>query len=228
MPSYEEIYAAHADRYDELVRHEDHAKNVEAFLDRVMAGRPRLVVELGCGTGRVTRMLAPRAGQVHAFDGAAHMVDFARRALADAANVTFAVADNGALPEPDGAADLVVAGWTLGHLTGFFPDDWRPRAEGALAEMRRVARPGGRVLVFETLGTCTVEAAPPNARLAELYALFEARGLARTTLATDYAFDSVDEAARVMGFFFGARMAEEVRARGAPVVPEHTGAWLSR
>jgi ubiquinone/menaquinone biosynthesis C-methylase UbiE len=227
MPSYEETYARHADRYDELVRHEDHAGRVADLLDRALAPRPRRVVELGCGTGRVTRLLATRADRVLAYDGSPHMVDFARRASAHP-NVVFGVADNASLPEPDGAADAVVAGWSLGHVTGFFPDAWRDHARRALDEMRRVGRAGAQLVVFETLGTCADAPAPPNERLRDLYGLFEAEcGLRREVLDTSYAFASVDEAARVLGFFFGPDMAARVTARGSAIVPEWTAAFTT-
>jgi len=225
MPSYQEIYARHAGRYDELVRHEDHRANLAALLDRMLTTRPRVVVELGCGTGRVTRLLAPRADVVRAYDGERHMIEFARGSIEEP-NVTFEVADNATLPEPDGQADWVVAGWTLGHLTGFHPDSWRERATRVLEEMQRIRAHHGKVLILETLGTCVDTAAPPNDRLADLYRLFETdHGLHREVISTDYAFPSVDEAERVMGFFFGPTMAAAVKSRGERIVPEWTGAW---
>lgn len=225
MPTYQDIYGHHADRYDELVRHEDVRGSVAARLDLLLTPRPRRIVELGCGTGRVTRLLATRADEVRAYDGAAHMVDFARRAVAET-NVKYGVADNESLPEPDGEADFVVAGWTLGHLTGFHPDDWRGRATRALDEIDRIAGTNGHSVIFETLGTCVDVAAPPNERLAAFYAMLEGeRGYRAEVVATDYAFASVDDAVRVMGFFFGAKMADAVRGRGERVVPEWTGVW---
>ena len=226
MPSYEDTYAHHADRYEELVRHEDRKNVLGALLDGVLSPPPKLALELGCGTGRVTRLLAARAERVRAYDGSAHMIDFARRACA-LPNVTFGVADNGALPEADAVADAVVAGWSIGHVTGFFPGAWRAHAEKAIGEMTRTARPGATLLLFETLGTCTDAPAPPNERLRDLYAMLESEhGFRREVLDTSYEFASVEEAVRVMGFFFGDAMGERVRARGSHIVPEWTGAFV--
>lgn len=225
MADYRDIYENHADRYDELVSKEDHAGNLGSLFDRLLAGRPARVVELGCGTGRVTRMLASRAEQVRAYDVAPRMVDFAKRTVA-ANNVSFGVADNSALPEPDGEADFVVAGWTLGHVTGFFPDAWKEHATRALAEMCRCASRTGKIIVIETLGTCVDTPAPPNERLAAFYRLLEEEYvLTREEVQTDYAFASVAEAARIMGFFFGSNMEQAVNGRGLSVVPEWTGVW---
>lgn len=229
MPTYQEIYERHADAYDALVSREDKDRNLPAALAAALArggARPRRIVELGAGTGRVTRLLAGLADEVRAYDGSAHMIEGARARLADAPSIRWGVADNAALPEPDGEADGAVAGWTIGHVTGFHPDAWQAHARAALAEMRRVVRPGGVLVVIETLGTGQDHPAPPNERLAAFYAMLEADlGFARVTIDTSYAFADAAEAERVLGFFFGERMASVVRARGAGVIPEWTGVW---
>jgi hypothetical protein len=71
-----------------------------------------------------------------------------------------------------------------------------------------------------------VAPAPPSRELAEYYAwLEEEQGFTRDAIRTDYLFASVDEAAAVTGFFFGAGFAERVRAEGWTRVPECTGIW---
>lgn len=49
------------------------------------------------------------------------------------------------------------------------------------------------------------------------------RGFQRRAIRTDYRFDSVAEAARILGFFFGEPMVERVEAAGSERVPECTG-----
>lgn len=228
MPSYEETYAKHAGRYDELVAHEDRRRSVATFLAKVLSSKPALAVELGCGTGRLTRLTAPLCHALHAYDGSAHMVQFATKHCA-IENVQYAVADNARLPEADGVADLVLAGWSLGHVTGFFPDAWQSHARAALREMRRVAKPGATVVLFETLGTCVEVAAPPNERLRALYELFEGEfGFHRTVLETSYEFASTEAAAETLGFFFGDEMRAKVLARSSAIVPEWTAAFFCR
>lgn len=226
MPSYREIYDHHAAQYEELVRHEDHQGNLRAWLERAFPAPVKQMVELGCGTGRVTRLLAPLARSVHAYDGAAHMIAHAEEHAA-LPGVTYAVASNEELPEAARVADAVVAGWTIGHVTGFYSDgDWAPHAGAMIGEMERVAASGARIVIIETLGTCTTVPAPPNPKLESLYHLFEHdRGLTRHVLDTSYAFASLEEAQRIMGFFFGESMRERVAARGSHIVPEWTGVW---
>lgn len=225
MPSYREIYDHHAAEYDDLVRHEDHPGSLRAWFARAFPEKVDTIVELGCGTGRVTRMLAPHARALRAYDGAEAMIAHARTGNAHP-EVSYGVAMNASLPEPDGVAQAVVAGWTIGHVTGFHPEAWAEHAALALDEMDRVAAPGARLVVVETLGTCRDAPGAPNPRLEALYEVFEReRGFSRDVLDTSYAFASVGEAARIMGFFFGDDMRRRVTERGAAIVPEWTGVW---
>jgi hypothetical protein len=90
-------------------------------------------------------------------------------------------------------------------------------------------KPGGTLIVIETLGTGFTEPAAPAPELADYYAWLESqRGFGRHALRTDYGFDSVSEAARVLGFFFGEQMAALVAEGGSPRVPECTGIWSKR
>jgi len=107
------------------------------LLQRIQAGSTSGVLELGCGPGhfwRETRDLRPSTWRVVCTDLSPGMVAEARRELSSEAGLGFAAADAQALPFPDGRFDLVLANFMLYHV----PD--RPRA---LAEARRVLRPGG-------------------------------------------------------------------------------------
>jgi ubiquinone/menaquinone biosynthesis C-methylase UbiE len=102
------------------------------------------VLDVGCGTGYFTRMMA---GAV-APDGTAQGVDPSREAIAHArrltrlANCTFSGGIAEALDAPEGSYDVVVSSLMIHHL----PETLRPQAIG---EMFRVLRPGGSVLIAE-------------------------------------------------------------------------------
>ena len=70
------------------------------------------------------------------------MIDFARRKAASVPNCQFQLGAAEALPFPRDHFDVVVSSLVLHHL----PEDLRMRA---LQEMRRVLRPGGRLLTAE-------------------------------------------------------------------------------
>ena len=73
------------------------------------------VVEVGCGTGRLTAFLATRAQHVYAFDPDADSVAQAKDSLTDVLRekVRFAVHDAQALDVPRRRFDLAVCGWSL-------------------------------------------------------------------------------------------------------------------
>jgi ubiquinone/menaquinone biosynthesis C-methylase UbiE len=73
------------------------------------------VVEVGCGTGRLTRFLAARAASVYAFDTKVDSVWEAEASLADELRhrVRFAVHDARAIDVPRRRFDLALCGWSL-------------------------------------------------------------------------------------------------------------------
>jgi ubiquinone/menaquinone biosynthesis C-methylase UbiE len=99
-------------------------------------GRLGRVVELGCGTGFFTEVLAQNADSVVATDLSPGMLELARAAVR-APHVSFQVENCESTSFPDAAFDAAFAALVL-HFTE------PPRA---LAELRRILRPGGTLLI---------------------------------------------------------------------------------
>lgn len=100
------------------------------------------VLDMACGPGIVACAAARHAAHVTGIDLTPAMIEQARIRQDEAglANLDWRVGDATALPFEDGAFDIVVTRYSFHHL----PDPAR-----ALAEMRRVCRPGGRVVVID-------------------------------------------------------------------------------
>jgi SAM-dependent methyltransferase len=101
------------------------------------------ILDVGCGSGGFCRALAPLVapdGRVVGVDCSPAAVDLATRlsAAEDPSLLEFTCADAEALPFADGSFDAAVCISVL---------EFCQRPDRALAEMRRVMRPGGRVLV---------------------------------------------------------------------------------
>jgi SAM-dependent methyltransferase len=97
----------------------------------------RRILDAGCGSGPLSAALRDRGATVTGIDKSAGMLALARRRLGDGADLR--VAELGSpLPFPDGAFDDVTASLVLHYL-----EDWGP----ALAELQRVLKPGGRLIV---------------------------------------------------------------------------------
>jgi ubiquinone/menaquinone biosynthesis C-methylase UbiE len=225
---YREIYRHHAEAYDALVSAEDCDRHLAPALAGLAPLRGAHALDVGTGTGRVARLLLEAGARVLGVDPAPAMLAVARRRLASwpASRWQLACADARALPVRAGRVDVVVAGWALGHLRHWHADAWREAIGGALVELERVLRPGGRLVLIETLGTGAEEPRAPSPEQAEYYAwLEEAQGMRRVSIRTDYRFPDVEAAARATGFFFGPEFAARVRREGWARVPECTGLW---
>lgn len=101
-----------------------------------------VVGDLGCGTGHIADALAPCVARVVAVDESGPMLDAARKRLASRANVELRVGTIESLPIDDGALDAAVL-----FLVAHFVTD--PKA--AMIEVRRVLKPGGRLLVVDLM-----------------------------------------------------------------------------
>ena len=232
-PSQQEqrdIYRDHAEEYDRLINAEDCDGLLLPSLTAVAPLQGRVVLDVGTGTGRIARLVREQAGRVLAVEPSPAMLAVARRHLQASGpqNVDLQLGSADRLPIDSGVADVAIAGWVFGHFRYWMPDDWGTSVQRAIDEMDRCVRPGGTVIVIETLGTGTSDPKPPSPQLAEYYAWLEAHGFARSTLRTDYRFTDVETAANVCGFFFGPTLADKIRAQGWSRVPECTGLWSRR
>ena len=100
------------------------------------------VLELGCGTGVLSRVLAsrPEVGAVVGVDAAGSLLARARDLAADVPGLRFEEADARALPFADERFDVAVFDSMLSHV---------PEPERALAETFRVLRPDGLLAAFD-------------------------------------------------------------------------------
>ena len=97
-------------------------------------------LDSGTGTGALAFALSELVREVVGVDVDPELLDEARKRAGDQANVEFLEADATALPFADGDFDLAGSLRTLHHL---------PRPELAVAELVRVTRPGGTLLVVD-------------------------------------------------------------------------------
>lgn len=161
------VFESVADRYDlmnDLMSGGLH-RLWKRFAIAAAAVRPgQRVLDLAGGSGDLTRLLAHAVGptgEVVLADINPRMLAVGRDRLLDAGvvgNVRFVQADAEALPFADRAFDLVTIAFGLRNVT---------HKAQALAEIRRVLRPGGRLCVLEF---SRVES-PLLARLYDLYSL---------------------------------------------------------
>ena len=129
------------DRLEERFRawREYHDPDLLAIIhDAVAEGAHDQVLEVGCGDGRFSEQLRDELrARVVAFDFSPGMA-----ALAAMRGLDVQIGDIQVMPWPDHQFDVVVANWMLYHV---------PDLDRGLQEIRRVLRPGGR-LIASTMG----------------------------------------------------------------------------
>jgi ubiquinone/menaquinone biosynthesis C-methylase UbiE len=222
---YADIYAHHAEEYERLIAREDYTGNLLTTLQEITSLQGLDVIDMGAGTGRLARLLAPFARSVRTFDTSAAMLAVARAQLeaGETRNWHVAVADHRALPAASHSADLVISGWSICY-TVVWEQDWQTELGKALAEMQRVVRPGGMRIIIETQGT-GCEAPAPREGLRPYFTHLEANGFVFTWIRTDYQFALVEEVHELTTFFFQQDMSDRLISREPAILPECTGIW---
>jgi SAM-dependent methyltransferase len=119
---------------------------IRLAVDALDVGPDDFVLDLGCGGGEALRLIAQRAwrGVAHGVDASSLMLTRAARANREAVagrRIRLVEARFEALPFPDGAFDKVLAV----NVMYFWHD-----LDAIVAEIRRVLRPGGRLIVYVT------------------------------------------------------------------------------
>jgi SAM-dependent methyltransferase len=149
LPEIQAFFAARADRWDQ--RFGDDLPAYAAAVGSAQIRPGAVVADIGCGTGRALpplRAAAGPAGVVIGLDVTPEML-LAASGHAKDADATLVVADARRLPLPDGALDVAFTAGLITHL---------PDMVAGLAELARVTRSGGRLVLFHPSGRTALAA----------------------------------------------------------------------
>jgi len=116
-------------------------KQLVPYRERVIGAAEGRVLEIGVGSGMNLPFYRPPVREVLALEPAPRLIAMARSASrASSMPVSFLEASAEAIPLEEHSVDTIVTTWTLCSI---------PQAATALADMRRVLRPGGKLLFVE-------------------------------------------------------------------------------
>ncbi|MBI9043943.1 MAG: class I SAM-dependent methyltransferase [Anaerolineaceae bacterium] len=227
MDHFENIYANKAFEYHRMIEVEDVDQNLLPALQEITSLKNKTIIDLGSGTGRIPLLLSKIQKEIHALDlNRPMLLEQKRQRDMQAETWSLVEGDMRKIPYATNAADIVIAGWAIGHLRGWFENDWVDQISSILDEMKRIAKPGGIVIVMETMTTGSLTPAPPTPGLAEYYTLMENDHNFKTkTIQTDYQFRDLEESVAFTEFFFGEELSQNIRENNWVRLPEWTGMW---
>jgi ubiquinone/menaquinone biosynthesis C-methylase UbiE len=101
--------------------------------------REALGIDIGCGSGRWSAMVAPRVGHLHLLDASKEALAVAERNLASERNVTFHLASVDEIPLPDSSLDFAFSLGVLHHV---------PDTMAAIRSVATKLKPGAPFLIY--------------------------------------------------------------------------------
>ncbi len=227
MDHFVEIYRNQAEKYHRMISFEDFENNLLETIRTITPLNNKKILDLGSGTGRLPLLFKNEHAEIIALDISIQMLLQQQVQLrVQHGSWDLVQGDIRALPVRPQWADVTTAGWAAGHFCAWYPDCWQENIDTFIMEMLRAARPGGVLIIMETLGTGKTIPAPPTGALAEYYEHIENKwNFKREVIRTDYKFHDLEHAKQNTAFFFGEELAKQIEQEGWQTLPEWTGVW---
>lgn len=133
------------DDFDRLALYDqqewNHNNHYHRFLLKQLPNRCSSVLDIGCGTGEFSRLLAKRADKVYAIDLSPKTIEIAKDRSQQHANIDFQVGDILQWKFPIEQFDAIVSIATIHHLP----------VETLLSDLKSALKPGGKLVILDLL-----------------------------------------------------------------------------
>jgi len=226
MIQLKEIYKSRADRYQALVGREDYQGNLLPAILSIDPLNGKDVLELGAGTARVSCLIVSKVRTLIAADISHHMLAVGKQRLVELGSVNWhlSLESHRALPFASQCADVIISGWSFCYAALDAGENWKTSLEAALVETARLLRPGGKLILIESLGTGFTTPNRP-AVLVDYLTYLDTHGFESKWIRTDYCFEDETQARDLTQFFFGDTSMPMWETEMGVIVPECTGLW---
>ena len=196
-----DTYTKEADIYAEFCKYEDEEDRVLKKLLENFSFKDKIVLEVGCGTGKYTQKLAPVSKKYFALDLSKQLIEIAKRDCESINNIEFINCSAEKIPLEDESVDVVFASWVV-SATGS-----KKIRDGVVKDILRVLKKGGHIWLFENywegeftdlrgLSGKPEKIVTYNLLKEHPFEIFE-------IVDTNFCFSSLKEAKRMFGFIIG-------------------------
>jgi 2-polyprenyl-3-methyl-5-hydroxy-6-metoxy-1,4-benzoquinol methylase len=131
--------------FDRIALHDqegwDHNNHYHRFLLKQLPVQCKTALDIGCGTGEFSRLLAKRVERVVAIDLSSNMIEVAKQRSRQFSNIDFQVADVLQWEPTAEQFDVIVSIATLHHLP----------VESLLPNLKVALKPGGKLVILDLL-----------------------------------------------------------------------------
>ncbi len=232
MPDYKYIFNNQSEKYDELVSKEDYENNLLKTLTEITSFSKKNIIEFGAGTGRLTFKLSNIAKTIFAMDISQSMLNTAIKKMKEnnIKNVEFVQSDSLTLPKIKKKYDIGIEGWSFFAIVAFSKNNWEENnfktiINKLVHNMIISTKRNSKLILIETLGTFEKKPNVPDI-FSDIYSYLENEiGFKKKVIRTDYKFDTVEESADLMPFFFGEEYREIIFKEKMRIIPKCTGIW---
>ncbi|OGJ17859.1 hypothetical protein A3K73_02115 [Candidatus Pacearchaeota archaeon RBG_13_36_9] len=141
LQEHSKSYYKEADYYQEFSKYEDYPKKIEKFLLSKIKGK--IVLDLGCGSGKYLNVLAPLSKKYYALDVSKQQLRLAKEKAKKITNIRFFNSSAENIPLLDETIDIIISTWVVSTVIDF------RRKRKILEEINRVLKNNCKIYLVE-------------------------------------------------------------------------------
>lgn len=212
--NWNESYLHRCEMYDLFSQYEDYRENVWNKILELTNMRGKIVFEMGCGTGKYTKLLAQNARFVYANDISTAMVEFAKQKCSSFSNIFYVNSSAENVPDiPDKSVDLIFSAW--GYVST------PPIARRVEKEFQRIIKRNGEIWLIDNYFDGEFTEMRQKHTDGEQMCLITQYGYELISVVeTAFEFPDLDIAKQVCGSIFGCKAEVFFDNKGIPVLED--------